>query len=220
MSTDDHGFLKEARRLLQIELAAKSFVLARGEMHGSELGSPEYQALGFVLGIPASHAGDVAPNGLPRYATVDLVSHPNRGECLAVWNNCESFLQTEKGEKIPCKISDGGCDTEGTWRSAEDSEHGRIRLRVVLAGIYHRRARDREWGYGWILSGGTFPWNLHRFMSDDGSYRDLDWVSMTAGTAASVLRQQGHSGAKLSEEESKWVTYFLGNGEVREIRFE
>jgi hypothetical protein len=85
----------------------------------------------------------------------------------------------------------------------------------------HRRVRDREWGDGWLVSGGHWKYNEERFDGDDGVQRLLLWNELRRGTAASILREERHMDKKsdLNEEEQNWTTYFLSDGSIREFRW-
>lgn len=159
---------------------------------------------------------------LPPRATVDRVQHPQRGKCWAVWDNCESFLQLDDGTRIACKITAGGASTSETWRSCQDPEHGNVRLSIITRGTTHRRAFDREWGWGWVVNQSGSKYFEDRFEGDDGVHRKLVWNAIQAGTAAAVMREEKRKDGKyeLSDEEREWTTYFLCDGSVRELRWQ
>lgn len=158
--------------------------------------------------------------------TRDLISHPKRGNCLAVYYNGPSFLELEDGTHIELQQRPiEGVSLDGAYRIIKDPDHGEVKAKVLKAGEQHFRRFHQILGAGWFVHGEGFH---VRFEADSGHCFSFEWETAIVGPPARMqvyLRRRNAKNLpdKLDDAEAQWRTYLAKSGEihafcVREIK--
>lgn len=151
---------------------------------------------------------------------VDRVRHPNRGEGWAIRENGPSAFVPDDGDPIAMPIRLGGCDAEGSYRNAEDPEHGTVRLPVISHGESHQRAWHPVFAAGWLVWETASKPAFIRFEGDDGSVLRMSWNVVTVGTPdyARRLQRSKTRSPEMTPEERHWRTFELTDKSVFAFR--
>jgi hypothetical protein len=163
----------------------------------------------------AAVATDPAPD--TGRQTCARVRHSQRGECWAVYDNGPSYLLVPSGARVEARVTWGGASSvrkHPTWLLCDDPAYGRVELDVLARGALHTRMWSPLWGAGWLVQ----EQHRDRFEADGGAVHPFRWVQAIAGNAASVVRNRGKPTTRLTDEEARWITYTLSDGDVYELR--